>query len=61
MTIKEAKDKLLFYIDAIYEKGYNLGWESVLEELEIHSDELWNNGAKAEAEAIRAKIKELRG
>ncbi len=60
MTIAEARQKLLFAVDDIYEKGFNLGWECVLEDLEIHADELWNNGAKAEAETIRATIKKLR-
>lgn len=60
MTISEAKEKLLFAVDDIYEKGFRLGWECVLEDLEMHADELWNNGAKAEAETIRQTIKKIR-
>lgn len=60
MTIHEAKEKLMFYTDAIYQKGFDLGWETVLEDLEIHADELWNNGAKAEAETIRATVSKIR-
>lgn len=60
MTINEAREKLLFYVDSIYQKGFDLGWECVLEELEIHADELWNNGATAEAETVRATIRKIR-
>jgi hypothetical protein len=60
MTITDARNKLLFYVDSIYQKGFDLGWEAVLEELEIHADELWNNGATKEAEAVRVVIAKIR-
>lgn len=60
MTVTEARQKLMFYVDAIYQKGFDLGWECVMEELEVHADELWNLGAKVEAEAVRETIKKIR-
>lgn len=61
MKIHELKSKLDFYIDSIYQKGYDLGYESVLEELEIMSDRLWNDGNEAEAEAIKLAAATIRG
>ena len=61
MNITELKSKLDFYIDSIYQKGYDLGNESVLEELEIMSDRLWNDGNETEAEAIKLAAATIRG
>jgi hypothetical protein len=57
MKISELKSKLDFYVDAIYQKGYDQGHESVIEELEGISDNLWNDDYKDAAEVIRAAIK----
>jgi hypothetical protein len=61
MKIHELKSKLDFYIDSIYEKGYDLGFECALEELEQISDTLWNDGLEAHADAIRTALAAIRG
>lgn len=61
MQITELKQKLDFYSDAIYQKGYDLGWSAALESLEMVSDALWNRGDSATAQEIRKVINLVRG
>jgi hypothetical protein len=61
MEITELKEKLEFYHDAIYQKGYDLGWESALETLDAVSDALWNKGMTATGQSLREIIKSVRG
>lgn len=61
MRITELKNTLELTIDAIYQKGYDLGFESVLEDLEMIADSWWNNGFTTPAEMLRMEIKKLRG
>ena len=60
MKITELKSKLDFYADALYQKGYDLGFESLLEELEQISDSWHNNGFTAPAEMLRLEIRKIR-
>jgi hypothetical protein len=60
VKISELKSKLDFYADAIYQKGYDLGFDSILEELEQISDSWHNNGFTTPAEMLRLEIKKLR-
>ena len=61
MQITELKQKLDFYSDAIYQKGFDLGWESALETLDAVSDALWNKGESATGQALRDVINRVRG
>jgi len=61
MNISELKSKLDFYVDAIYQKGYDCGFETVIEELDAISDRLWNDGHKDAAEVIRGVVKLVKG
>lgn len=61
MNISELKHKLDFHVDAIYQKGYDLGFESVLEELDLIADAWWNHDFKVPADMLRMEIKKLRG
>jgi hypothetical protein len=61
MTITELKQKQDFYTDAIYQKGYDLGWEAALETLEQVSDSLWNKGETATGQSLRDIINRVRG
>lgn len=60
MTTSELKSKLDFYSDALYQKGYELGYECALEELDLIADKLWNSGMAEQAEAIRTAIGQIR-
>ena len=60
MKITELKSKLDFYADALYQKGYDLGFEGVLEEFEQIADSWHNNGFTSPAEMLRLEIRKLR-
>lgn len=60
MRVNEIKEKLSFYADAMFQSGFDLGWNSILEEIENTSDLEWNNGNKVTAEVLRKLVKELR-
>lgn len=61
MKVSEIKGQLEFFTDALFQSGYDMGWNSVLEELEQHSDREWNIGNTTSAEIIRKAIREIRG
>ena len=60
MEINELKQKLEFYQDAIYQEGYDLGWEAALETLDQLADALWNKGMSATGQSLREIIKSVR-
>ena len=61
MKVSEIKGQLEFFTDALFQSGYDMGWNSVLEELQQHSDREWNIGNTTSAEIIRKAIKEIQG
>jgi hypothetical protein len=60
VTLTDIKKQLDFYQDAIYQKGYDLAFESLLEELEQISDSWHNAGFTSPAEMLRLEIRKLR-
>ncbi len=60
MTLTELKRQIEFHQDALYQKGYDLGIASLLEELEQISDSWHNAGFTTPAEMLRLEIKKLR-
>lgn len=60
MKIQEIKSNMEFYMDAMYQKGFDLGWDTALEDLEQMSDNWYNAGKTIEAEALRNAVKEMR-
>lgn len=60
MKVNEIKTQLEFFTDSLFQVGYDMGWNSVLEELQQLSDREWNNGNKTTAEVIRKAVKEIR-
>ena len=61
MRVNEIKGQLDFFTDALFQTGYDMGWNSLLEEFEQLSDHEWNNGQPARAEALRWAINKIRG
>jgi hypothetical protein len=41
--------------------SFNNGFESALDAIDELSNQLWNDGKKIEAEALRSAVKELKG
>jgi hypothetical protein len=60
MKLSELKSKLDFYQDVLYQKGYDLGVISLLEDFEQIADSWHNNGFTAPAEMLRQEIRKLR-
>ena len=61
MRVNEIKGQLDFYTDALFQTGYDMGWNSVLEELDQLSDRAWNKENPALAEAVRWAVNQVRG
>lgn len=61
MKVKEIKNQIEFFADALFQSGYDLGWNAVLEELQQLSDAEWNNGNTTTAEVIRRALKDVDG
>jgi hypothetical protein len=60
MKLTELKSKMDFLQDALYQKGYDLGFESLLEDFEQIADSWHNNGFTAPAEMLRLELRKLR-
>jgi hypothetical protein len=59
MKIDDIQTNITFYVDALFQKGYDMGWDAVIQELDNLSDREWNMGNKVTAEVIRKVIKEI--
>ena len=60
MNIKSIKEQIDYHVDTLFQAGYDLGWNSVIEELENYSDQQWNLNNKTTAEIVRKLAKEMR-
>lgn len=60
MHFREIKSKIDFYEEALYQHGYDLGWNAALETMQVVSDALWNNGDSATGEALRDVLQRVR-
>ncbi len=60
VKLAEIKKQLEFHQDLLYQKGYDLGFESLMEELEQIADSWHNAGFTSPAEMLRLEIKNIR-
>jgi hypothetical protein len=60
VNIKSIKEQIDYQVDTLFQAGYDLGWNSVLEELENYSDQQWNLNNKTTAEIVRKLVNEMR-
>jgi hypothetical protein len=61
MRVNEIKQQLEFHTDALFQAGYDMGWNSLITELDTMSNEEWNIGNRVTADVIRNVIKKLEG
>lgn len=61
MRVKEIKQQIEFQTDALFQAGYDMGWNAILNELDELSNKEWNIGNRVTAEIIRKVVKELGG
>jgi ribulose bisphosphate carboxylase small subunit len=59
MRVKEIKQNIEFQVDALFQAGYDLGWNQLIAELDEMSNREWNIGNRVTAEVIRKVIKQL--
>lgn len=59
MRVKEIKQNIEFQVDALFQAGYDLGWNQLIAELDEMSNREWNIGNRVTAEIIRKVIKQL--
>lgn len=59
MRVKEIKQNIEFQVDALFQAGYDLGWNQLIAELDELSNREWNIGNRVTAEVIRKVIKQL--
>ena len=59
MRVKEIKQNIEFQVDALFQAGYDLGWNQLIAELDEMSNKEWNIGNRVTAEIIRKVIKQL--
>lgn len=60
MRVEEIKNSIDFNIDCLFQAGYDMGWNSVLCELDELSNAEWNMGNRVTAEVIRKVVKQIR-
>jgi hypothetical protein len=59
MRVKEIKQNIEFQVDALFQAGYDLGWNQLIAELDEISNREWNIGNRVTAEVIRKVINQL--
>jgi len=60
MNVKQIKEQIDYQIDTLFQAGYDLGWNALLEDLEQYADTQWNINNKTTAEIVRKLINEMR-
>jgi hypothetical protein len=59
MRVKEIKQTLDFHMDALFQAGYDMGWNQLIVELDEMSNREWNIGNRVTAEIIRKVVNQL--
>lgn len=60
MNVKHIKEQIDYQIDTLFQAGYDLGWNALLEDLEQYADTQWNLNNKTTAEIVRKLTNEMR-
>lgn len=60
MNVKQIKEQIDYQIDTLFQAGYDLGWNALLEDVEQYADTQWNLNNKTTAEIVRKLINEMR-
>lgn len=59
MRVKEIKQNIEFQVDALFQAGYDMGWNQLIAELDEMSNREWNIGNRVTAEIIRKVVNQL--
>ncbi len=61
MKVHELKQQIDANLDVLFQSGYDLGWNSVIEEIQQRADSEWNVNNKTTAVILLKLISQLNG
>ncbi len=61
MRIKDVKQQIEVNLDILYQAGYDLGWNSVIQEIQQEADREWNLGNETTSKVMQKLIERFSG
>ena len=61
MKVHDLKQQIDANLDVLFQSGYDLGWNSVIEEIQQRADSEWNINNKTTAVILLKLISQLNG
>ena len=61
MRIKDVKQQIEVNLDILFQAGYDLGWNSVIEEIQQEADREWNLGNETTSKVMQKLIERFSG
>jgi len=61
MKVYDLKQQIDANLDVLFQSGYDLGWNSVIEEIQQRADSEWNVNNKTTAVILLKLISQLNG
>ena len=61
MKVHDLKQQIDANLDVLFQSGYDLGWNSVIEEIQQRADSEWNVNNKTTAVILLKLISQLNG
>lgn len=59
MNASEIQQQIAYLNDLMLQKGFDMGWEAVVEQLELEADNMHNQGQELNAQVVRKLIKKI--
>lgn len=61
MRIKDVKQQIEVNLDILFQAGYDLGWNSVIQEIQQEADREWNLGNETTSKVMQKLIERFSG
>ena len=61
MKVHDLKQQIDANLDVLFQSGYDLGWNSVIEEIQQRADSEWNVNNKTTAVILLKLVSQLNG
>ena len=61
MRIKDVKQQIEVNLDILFQAGYDLGWNSVIREIQQEADREWNLGNETTSKVMQKLIERFSG
>lgn len=59
MNANEIQQQINYLNDLTLQKGFDMGWEAVVEQLELEADNMHNQGQELNAQLVRKLIRKI--